>query len=177
MQIFDEIVYTEYIPEIGTNGLYSKRKPLVYKGLPIYGDLQDILSLLDVDTTKKYTSYIKSDVIRISKDTEILLNSLPNSKIKMIEIFKEMKYYSVSKKNYLEKFKKKKEYIFYLHEEYEDYANILYIIYTNRIDDIIDDLSDDDLKQLYYNSVNNSRESRSGSNILDIISGICYGYN
>ncbi|HXS59468.1 MAG TPA: hypothetical protein VN703_01485, partial [Candidatus Sulfopaludibacter sp.] len=90
MNLTELIDFEEYLPMIGINGLYSKRKPLLYKGERVKSsDLVDILSLLDQQTTRKYCSYISSKIIKVDEDKEEIMSSLPKTEIKMVEIYDE----------------------------------------------------------------------------------------
>ena len=167
MELINELTFTEYIPEIAPNGMISKRFPIMYKNQRINKNLQDILSLLKPEVTGKYVSMIKNTI----KDNVDIVKYLPDSDIRMIEVFVDYEYYTFDDDSgeYEKQLDQNKFYIFYVDEElYEDYANIIYLIETKKLNDILEGK----IKEEYDEAM--SREGL--TNINDIISGICYGY-
>lgn len=169
MEIFSNITFNEYIPDVAPNGLFSKKKPIVFNGEPIKSrEVGEILALLKPDITNKLCTYISFDIIRIRQENEILLKFLPETEIKMLEIFNEIEYnkWDSKKKNYMMTTRLRKEYIFWMTEDNEDYANVLYLLHTDQFNEL-----------LTQNELNTIESISSGrTTIYDIIEGICLGY-
>lgn len=169
MEIFSNITFNEYIPDVAPNGLFSKKKPIVFNGEPIKSkELQEILALLEPEITNKLCTYISFDIIRIVSANEILLKFLPETEIKMLEVFDEFEFnhWDPEIQEYMKKTKSLKHYIFWMTDDNEDYANILYLLHSDQFNDF---LNEEELNTI--ESITSGR-----TNIFDIIEGICLGY-
>lgn len=165
MEFMDSIDFVEYLPIVGPNGLFPKRNRLLYEGNIVKSmDLIEIISLLNPDVTNKFTVFIERDKIKVDFDKEKLMEYLPKTEIKMVEIYKEYNYYTFKKKNYSEAIGESKSYLFYLFDEYESYAAILFLIHSDTL------VSFDDISKKLQKFSNRMKI------IISIIQGICYGY-
>jgi hypothetical protein len=169
MEIFSNITFNEYIPDIAPNGLFSKKKPIVFNGEPIKSrELQEILALLEPEITNKLCTYIATDIIRIIPQNQILLKFLQETEIKMLEVFDEFgfNHWDPEIQEYVRSNKSSKHYIFWMTDDNEDYANILYLIHSGQFEDY---LNDEEMNTI--ESISSGKTS-----IFDIIQGICLGY-